>query len=115
QSRSMACSRCGRRVGCRAMRKGPLYNLVATLAFATMTALVKDARGELDPFAMVFWRCVTAIPFGMPLVVRGVSAILYGLPLVGLRWKVVSPLYVGIRTLFGFCGMSTLFAAAKDL
>ena len=83
------------------MRKGPLYNLAATFAFATMTALVKDARGELDPFAMVFWRCVMAIPFG--------------LPLVGVRWKVVSPLYVGIRTLFGFCAMATLFAAAKDL
>ncbi len=83
------------------MRKGPLYNLVATLAFATMTALVKDARGELDPFAMVFWRCAMAIPFG--------------LPLTGLRWKVVSPLYVGVRTLLGFFAMATLFTAAKDL
>jgi drug/metabolite transporter (DMT)-like permease len=83
------------------MRKGPLYNLVATLAFATMTALVKDARGELDPFAMVFWRCVMAIPFG--------------LPVWGLRWKIVSPAYVGVRTILGFLAMTTIFTAAKDL
>jgi drug/metabolite transporter (DMT)-like permease len=83
------------------MRKGPLYNLVATLAFATMMALVKYARIELDPFAMVFWRCVLAIPFG--------------LPFTGLRWKVVSPVYVGLRTLLGFFAMATLFTAAKDL
>ena len=83
------------------MQKGPLLNLGATFAFAAMFAMVKGARAELDPFAVMFWRCLLAIPLGIVL--------------VGNSWRVHSAFWIAVRVVLGFSAMTCFFVAARDL
>ena len=84
------------------MRRGPLYMMLATLAFAVMLSLVKVARTELSAFEVVCWRGTTSVSLTFLLAMRG-------------GFGVSRPGMLLARVLLGFGAVGCFFTAAKGL
>ncbi len=84
------------------MRRGPLYMIIAGLAFTVMVTLVKTVRDDLSPFEVVFWRGLVSIPLALAFAC-GTSLRLYNVGLFALR------------AVLGFIAMIGFFTAARGL
>ncbi|NOZ78677.1 MAG: DMT family transporter [Acidobacteria bacterium] len=84
------------------VRRGPLLMLAASLAFVTMTALVKIVRADLGGFEVVMWRGVISAPL-LLLLARG------------QRLEIRNRRAFAWRLFFGFSGMVGYAVAARGL
>lgn len=84
------------------MRRGPLYMILASLAFTVMIGAVKVARREMTPFEVITWRCMISVPLAL-----------------AFCWKPGIAIHnragMALRGLFGFGAMSCFFTAAGGL
>ena len=81
---------------------GPVFMILAQIAFTIMVVFVKIARQELGTFDVAFWRAIIAVPFLM---------FLYR----NLSWDIQDRQSMVLRTVLGFGALCSFFAAAKGL
>ena len=85
-----------------AVRKGPAYMMLASLAFTVMVASVKHLRHELSALEVVLWRASLSVPLA--------AAMARGQVL-----SVRSPGLLTARVVLGFAAMACFFTAARGL
>lgn len=85
------------------MAKGPMWMILATLAFTGMVTLVKIGRVELGygPLELMVWRALAGIPLVWAL--------------TGMAVRVHRVDLMLLRCLFGFGAMFSFFSAARGL